>query len=153
MKRFSALLLAAAVTIGSSGIAYATASATAFAGPDGDDRVEALEQAAAEAESSADWARFSAGLVEALGTEEHALQNAAMRLVIEYSEKVDVSKARFDIVRIYRDGDDKQARRMAVVALASLNDGWVDDFLKRSARFEQSETLNRTIRGVLAGKA
>jgi len=148
MKRFSALLLAAAVIIGSSGVSLAATSAAP-----GDDVIQSLRAEASSAVTQAEWSRFSANLVDALKTEEHALRNAAMRLVIEYGEKVDVGKATFDIVRIYRDGDDIQARRMAVVALASLNDNWSNDFLQRSERFEQSETLKKTIRAVLSERA
>lgn len=149
MKRFSALLLAAAVTIGSSGIAQAST----FAAPDGDEEIASLEAQASSAVSEAEWNRFSDSLVDALKNGEHALQNAAMRLVIEYGEQVDVSKAKFDIVRIYRDGSDMQARRMAIVTLASMNDSWANDFLQRSVRFEQSDTLKRTIRAALADQA
>ena len=153
MKRFSALLLAAAVTIGSSGLSAGTAQAYTSVVPDGDERIASLEAEASAAVTKVKWNRFSANLVDALKTGEHALQNAAMRLVIEYGDRVDVDRAKFDIVRIYRDGDDEQARRMAVVALASLDDSWSDDFLQRSVRFERSETLKKTIRAVLADKA
>ncbi|NNF03362.1 MAG: hypothetical protein HKN17_02750 [Rhodothermales bacterium] len=149
MKRFSALLLAAAVTIGSSGIAQASTSA----GPDEEERIASLEAQATSAVTKAEWDRFSASLVDALTSGERSLQNAAMRLVIEYGEHVDVGEAKFDIVRIYRDGSDVQARRMAVVTLASLNDRWTTDFLQRSVRFEKSETLKKTIRAVLADRA
>lgn len=147
MKRFSALLLAAAVTIGSSG--YASASVA----PNEDDVIRSLETQAKSAVTTVEWNRFSANLVDALKTGEHSVRNAAMRLVIEYGDRVDVSKAKFDIVRIYRDGTDVKARRMAVVALGSMEDSWTDDFLQRSARFERSETLKKTILAVLADKA
>jgi hypothetical protein len=147
MKRFSALLLAAAVTIGSSGLSFASTPA------DPADGIDALRSEASAAITATQWARFSTHLVDALKADQPALRNAAMRLVIEYSDMVNVRAARFDIVRVYRDGSDAQARRMAVVALGSMNDAWVNDFLRRSLKFEKSETLKKTIRATLADRA
>jgi hypothetical protein len=96
-----------------------------------------------------DWEAFSTNLVRALGTENDGLQNTAMQLVIKYADRVDVHRARFDVMRLYRDHDDDRVRRMAVVTLGAMKNNWALGFLARSVAFEKDPAVRHTIQAVL----
>ena len=72
-----------------------------------------------------------------------------MRLVIQHGEMVDVKPAVFDVVRIYREHEDENMRRMAVVALGNMQSRWAIRFLQRSEQFEKSPAIQHTIRAVV----
>lgn len=99
--------------------------------------------------TAAQWTVFSNNLVDALTSEHDGLQEAAMRMVIQYGDQVRVDDAVFDVMRIYRDHNDENMRRMAVVALGEMNSKWAINFLKRAERFEKSETIKKTIHAVV----
>jgi len=73
-----------------------------------------------------------------------------MRYVILYADHVEVSEAAIDVMRIYRNDDDLNRRRMAVVTLGSMKNQWAFRFLERSVQFEKSEIVAQTIMAVLA---
>ena len=103
--------------------------------------------------SKTEWDAFGGRLEAALATDHLALNHAALRLVIAYSENFNLKEeAVFDVMRIYRDDDSERARRMAVVALAEMNSDWALKFLERSSRFEKSKTVKQTILAVLASQ-
>ena len=98
---------------------------------------------AADADA-ATWVAFSDNLVKALQTTDNlGLQCSALQHVAAYGDRVDVDAAKFDIVRLYRDHSDSRVRMAALAGLAQMSDGWVADFLLRSARFEKDEHLAR----------
>lgn len=146
MKKIFSLLLVAILTVGIVG--------TSVAGPvkpsDEKASIEALEASAAKALKKAEWAQFSDRLVDALGSSHVGLQQAAMRLVIKHGSNVEVEEAVFDVMRVYRDGDNENLRRMAVVTLSNMKSDWAIKFLERSERFEKSDAVRQTIRAVLA---
>lgn len=139
MKKFSALLVAAVMSFGTFTSAFAALSP-----------VSEFNADAASMVTEERWDAFSDRLVEALASDNTSLQQSALRLVIQYGDKLDVRDGVFDVVRMYRDGSDKQLRRMAVVALVHMDSEWAIDFLKRSAAFEKNETLRRTIVAAVA---
>ncbi|MFT4605533.1 MAG: hypothetical protein ACI9W4_002274 [Rhodothermales bacterium] len=96
-------------------------------------------------------ASISRVLAEALESDHRGLETAALRLVIAYSDVVEVGRpAVFEIVRLYRDNEDDNVRRMAVVALGATADAWGLDFLERSLPFEDVHAVRHTIRASLA---
>ena len=146
MNRIFSLLLVAIITVGIVG--------TSVAGPvkssDEKAAIEALEASAAKALSKVEWAKFSDRLVDALGSSHDGLKQAAMRLVIRYGDNVKVEEGVFDVMRVYRDGETENLRRMAVVTLSNMKSDWAIRFLERSERFEKSDPVKQTIRAVLA---
>lgn len=146
MKNLFSLLVVAFLSIGIVGISVAGTESN----PDENDAIEALQASARSANSKVDWTQFSTNLVEALQSSHDGLQQAAMRLVIRHGDNLDVAAAVFDVMRIYRNGDKENLRRMAVVTLANMNSDWALEFLKRSVRFERSKNIRKTIQAVLA---
>ncbi|QXD16634.1 hypothetical protein GQ464_006750 [Rhodocaloribacter litoris] len=115
-----------------------------------DDDPQHLYDAAREAVEKARWDVFSKRLVEALHTKHDGLREAAMRLIIQYGDRVDVKDAVFDVMRLYRDHDDENLRRMAIVTLGSMKSNWAISFLRLSEEYEKSPALKQTIRAVVA---
>ncbi|HMB89600.1 MAG TPA: hypothetical protein VKP65_02055 [Rhodothermales bacterium] len=109
-----------------------------------------LTAAEAEARTAARWEAFNTNLVAALQSDMDGVKSAAMQMVIRYGDQVNVDKALFDVVRIYRDHDNDNMRRMAVVALGAMNHPWGLDFLERSQRFEKSPKVQQTLYAVVA---
>lgn len=100
--------------------------------------------------SSVEWREFGARIEVALASTHRGLKYSALRLVIAYGEKFDLSEsAVFDVMRLYRDGDSERIRRMAVVALAQIDSEWAIKFLERSVRFEKSDQVRHTILAIL----
>ncbi|HLT47894.1 MAG TPA: hypothetical protein VK002_11745 [Rubricoccaceae bacterium] len=89
------------------------------------------------------WDAFSENLVAALQGDNLGLRCSALQHVVTYGARVDVRAAKFEVVRLFRDHRDERVRMLALAALAQMHDGWVADFLVRSARFEKDEHLAR----------
>ncbi|MBT8401759.1 MAG: hypothetical protein KJO98_14870 [Rhodothermia bacterium] len=96
------------------------------------------------------WDAFSGNLQDALASGHEGLQIGAMRLSIQYAEHVNLKGSSVDLMRIYRNHSDDQVRRLAVVALGSLDSHMVTSYLRLHEPFEQSPIVRRTIRAVLA---
>lgn len=112
--------------------------------------IAALTAAEASAREAARWETFSNNLVDALQSDMDGLKVAAMQMVIRYGDQVNVDKAVFDVVRVYRNHKDDNMRRMAVVALRAMQHPWGMDFLERSVRFEKSPAIRHTLQAVVA---
>lgn len=82
------------------------------------------------------WTQFGENLVVALKSDNDGLQLSALQHIVVYGERIDVSDAKFELVRLFRDNKDERVRLTALNALSKLNDSWVADFLHRTARFE-----------------
>lgn len=96
------------------------------------------------------WQSFSGSLVAALASNHNGLQQGAMRLALQYSDNVDVRAGLVDIMRIYRNHEDENVRRLAVVTLGSIHSTLAVNYLRLNEAFESSETIRKTIRAVLA---
>lgn len=92
---------------------------------------------------AAAWDAFGANLVAALQADNLGLRCSALQHVVTYGDRVDVRGARFEVVRLFRDNPDERVRLLALAALSQMHDGWVADFLVRSARFEKDARLAR----------
>ena len=112
--------------------------------------IAALTAAEASAHEAARWETFSNNLVDALQSDMDGLKVAAMQMVIRYGDQVNVDKAVFDVVRVYRNHENDNMRRLAVVALGAMQHPWGMDFLERSVRFEKSPAVQHTLQAVVA---
>jgi len=148
MKKITTLMAVGVVTFG--------LSVSAYAGPASDDDPQAeiaeLDASAKAAVSQADWDAFSKNLVNALKSDHDGLREAAMRFVIQYGDRVNVKAAVFDVMRIYRNHDNQNLRRMAVVALGQMNSDWAISFLRLSVEYESSDALRHTVRAVVESR-
>jgi hypothetical protein len=99
-----------------------------------------------------DWKAFSKNLVKALTLDNKGVKVAAMQNMITYSKYLNVEDATFDLIRIYRYNDNQKIRQLAVVALHHVGNNWAMDFLKRSIKFEENETIKRQIVDCLLSK-
>ena len=147
MKKMIVLLVAVLASLTS--ISPSRAEAAGSGDPP---TVASLNAEASRTLSDGQWKRFSKNLVAALATDHAGVKSAAMRHIIQYANNLDVSEAVFDVMRIYRDDSDVNRRRMAVVALGSMKSEWALLFLERSAQFESSEVVAKTIQAVLKSK-
>ncbi len=95
------------------------------------------------------WKKFSKNLVVALKSDNDGVCAGAMGMVIRFSEKIDVSDALFDVVSIYRNHEDENMRRMALVTLGKMDSPQAIGFLTRAEQFEKSEVLRKTMRAVI----
>ncbi len=103
-----------------------------------------------ESLTKAEWSDYSERLKGALMNEQTGLQQSALQNIIRYGSYFDNDKETvFEIVSIYRNHEDDQMRRMAVVALGELEDAWAMNFLKRAVRFETSPEVAHTTKYVL----
>ncbi len=138
---------------------FCTLSTATYASPDGDDvkkaKTEAEVKAAlvaseAAATDDATWKAFSTNLVHALTIDNDGVKVAAMQYVIRYSDQLDVGAAVFDVMRIYRNHNDDNMRRMAVVALGRMQSDGAIGFLRLFMEYEKSESVLHTIQAVVS---
>lgn len=138
---------------------FCTFSTTAHAGPHGDDVRKAKTEAEAKATlaaseaaaiNAATWEAFSTNLVHALTMDNDGVRVAAMQYIIHYGDKLDVGAAVFDVMRIYRNHNDDNVRRMAVVALSRMQSDGAIGFLRLSLEYEKSEIVRHTIQAVVS---
>ena len=101
--------------------------------------------------SATNWKAYGEQLHEALGLDHEGLQHSALRLIIAYSDNLQLSNdAVVDLMRLYREDDSEQVRRMAVVALGQLNSPLAVDWLERAQTFEKTHAVKRTIAAVVS---
>jgi lysyl-tRNA synthetase class I len=94
-------------------------------------------------ERNVNWERVSENLVEALQSDNPGLQQSAMRLVIQFSDKVDVSNAINDLMHIYRYSENTKERQLALVTLHKIGSEYAMDFAKRNMKFESDEKIKK----------
>jgi len=94
-------------------------------------------------DSDKDWNKFSQNLVLTLKSNHDALKQSAMQRVIQYSHKVDVKDAAFDIYNVYRFNDNENLRRLALVALYNTNYNWAMNQIIKEWEKEQSPALKK----------
>ena len=96
------------------------------------------------------WIDFSNSISEAIMTGNEGEKYAAMRHVVRYGKYLDFSNdVVFEVMRVYRDGEDVGPRKLAVVALGIMNNRWAIEFLDLSSQYETSEDLLDTINSVV----
>jgi hypothetical protein len=97
----------------------------------------------------AKWEAFSESLVKALASGHLGLQQGALRMIIQYGDYVDVEAALFDVMKVYRDNQDDNMRRMAVVALGKMKSKMAVQYLERAVSFERSPKVKKTMLAVI----
>lgn len=103
--------------------------------------------------SAREWRSYSTHIMQALASDHDGLQQAALRMIILYGANIDVHRDDIvNILKLYREHYDDRLRRMAVVALGQTGDSFALSYLNRSAAFEKSKEVQRTIHAVLASQ-
>lgn len=92
-------------------------------------------------ERNVDWNLISENLVAGLKSNNPGVQKAAMRLVIQYAENLDMDDAVIDMMRIYRFSTDTKMRQLALVTLHKIGSEYAMDFAKRNLKFEDDEKV------------
>ncbi len=135
-------------------LAFCLTGATAIqADPGGKDKTEPTRieaPANPAAMTKEDWKAYSTKLEEALASHHDGLKFSALRMIIQYGEYMEMSPlAVFDVMRIYRNHDNEQARRMAVVTLGHMKNDWAIAFLQRSLKFEKTDCIKHTMQATI----
>lgn len=92
-------------------------------------------------EGKFDWELISENLVVGIQSGNPGVQQAAMRLVIQHPEKLDVNNALNELMHIYRFDDDTKMRQLALVTLHKMGNEYAMDFAKRNLDFENDEKI------------
>jgi hypothetical protein len=102
---------------------------------------------------SAEWKRFGLAIEDALASDYEGVQQSALRLIIAYSNDLNLSSsAVVDVMHLYREGNTEPTRRMAAVSLSKMKSKLALGFLERSSAFEQSAVVKTTIDAILASE-
>ena len=113
-------------------------------------RGELDDEARRAALTEEEWKAFGERLSASLESDNEGVRRGALRLAAYYGDKLQMGhSAAISAVRIYRDHPDPYMRKMAVVAIARLNNPWGIDFLTRSLEYEDSTDIARTMRHAL----
>ena len=92
-------------------------------------------------EKNIDWDLISENLVNGIQTDNPGVQQAAMRLIIQHSENLNIDDAVLDLMRIYRFSEDTKMRQLALVTLHKIGSEYAMDFAKRNLVFETDEKI------------
>ncbi|MEJ2055810.1 MAG: hypothetical protein P8X42_17995 [Calditrichaceae bacterium] len=106
----------------------------------------------ADTPANVNWDRFSEGLVQALQSDNAGLQQSAMQLVIRYGDKVDVGKARFDVMDTFLYSKDRKVRQLALITLSKINNTFDMGLLYGQLKFEKDPVIKRQIAAVLIAR-
>ena len=96
-------------------------------------------------EKDVNWKNYSRTVVDGIRSENTGVRESAMRLAIQYSDQIDVADATIDLMRIYRNADNAQLRRLAAVTLASLDSDLADGYLRMSEPYEKNDGVRKTL--------
>ena len=96
-----------------------------------------------------DWSLFSNNLEKSLKSENLGVRLSAMQMIIRYSDKIDVSKGVYDVMREFRNNDDQNVRKLALITLYKMQNDWAIDFLKRQYRFEDNSDIKNKIERIV----
>ena len=96
-------------------------------------------------EKNVNWKNYSQSIVDGIRSENDGVRDAAMRLAIQYSDQIRVADATIDLMRIYRNADSAQLRRLAAVTLASLDSSLADGYLRMSKPYEKNDGVRKTL--------
>ena len=96
-----------------------------------------------------DWDAISENLVIGIKTGNPGVQQAAMRMVIQYPQELNVDEAINELMHIYRFNEDTKMRQLALVTLHKINNEYAMDFAKRNLEFENDEKVLKLSQAVL----
>ena len=95
---------------------------------------------------NADWKKFSAGIRMAINSPNFGVQQAALRMIVKYGNNLDVNASLPDMVRFYRDQDDEQIRRLALLAIYRIDKEHAFKLVAEQLEVESLERRNEFIR-------
>jgi len=96
-----------------------------------------------------DWCKFSDGLVKAVQSENRGVRLCAMRLIIRHANNLDVDKARYAVMDIFRNSEDRNVRRLALVTLNAIHHPLDMGFLERQLSFEEDPVIKKHLVAIL----
>ena len=95
------------------------------------------------------WKKFSDNLTKSLKSENIGVRLSAMQLIIRYSDKIDVTDGVFDVMREFRNNDDQNIRKLALITLYKMNDNWAIEFLKMQHQYEENQDIKNKIEHIV----
>ena len=100
--------------------------------------------------TGAQWEAFNKAVVQAIHSENQGIREGGLVQIAYYGDYLDFPELTvFEVMRMYRDHDDPQIQRLAVVALANMSSRWAIEFLDMLAPYEDNETLKKTMEDVV----
>ena len=101
--------------------------------------------------TGAQWDSFNRNLVYAINNGNEGEQEGALVQIAMYGDYLEFPELTvFEVMRIYREHDDPQIRRLAVVALGNMNSNWAIEFLDMLSEYEKDETIQSTMNSIVA---
>jgi hypothetical protein len=91
------------------------------------------------------WEAFSKNIVKGLSIDNDGVKQAALQHIVNYGEYLNVDKAVFDIVNIYRNSKNEKFRQLAVIALHKMHNEWAMNFLQENLRLETNPAIKKQI--------
>jgi len=95
------------------------------------------------------WQTFSDNLTTSLKSENPGVKYSAMQLIIEYSNDINVEDGVYDVIREFRNNDNQNVRKLALITLYKMKSDWAIDFLKRHHKFEENNEIKGTITSIV----
>jgi len=95
------------------------------------------------------WQTFSDNLTKSLKSENPGVKYSAMQLIIEYSDDINVEDGVYDVMREFRNSEDQNVRKLALITLYKMNDDWAIDFLKMHHKYEENNEIKNTITSIV----
>lgn len=95
------------------------------------------------------WKSFSKNLVTAIKSGNTGLQVSAMQLVIKWGDRINVSGAALDLVKLYRKHENEKVRQIALVTINAMNNDWAAGIAIRDLAFEDSERMKRMMVAII----
>lgn len=92
---------------------------------------------------------FSKNILTALDSENDGLKISAMQQVLKYKDLIDINKSAVALMRIYRSSKYEKVRKLALVAIHSIQNDWALGILKRDLYFEKSPAIKDLMIAVL----
>jgi len=100
--------------------------------------------------SGTQWKAFQENLAEAIHEGNEGAKLGALSQIARYGDFLSFDQLTvFEVMRMYRDGDEVNNRRLAVVALGNMGSKWAIEFLDMLSRYEEDETVKSTMEAVV----
>jgi hypothetical protein len=100
--------------------------------------------------TGAQWDAFNKSIVKAVHSDNAGIVEGALTQIAYYGDYLEFPELTvFEVMHIYRDNDDHQVRRLAIVALGNMGSNWAIEFLDMLAPYEESDALRSTMEGVV----
>ena len=100
--------------------------------------------------SEDNWQTFSDNLTKSLKSENPGVKYSTMQLIIEYSDNINVESGVYDVMREFRNNDDPNVRKLALITLYKMKSDWAIDFLKMHHEFEDNDEIKTTIASIVS---